>query len=495
MTPNTEPLQTHAAPCGAGTPACAAPKATPVGAAHRYWPLASLPIRAALRAARRQECLRHIVSLIGIGMLSVLAFPAAAQEATRPMTLAEVVELARGVSPRVAQLKSLELAAREGERGALAGRMPYVDLSAGYTRNSDVPEFSAGAPGNEMIIFPNIPDNYRARAGAQLPLYTGGRVTSQIDAARSNLAAAGQDIVAGDRDAALEAAAAYWNLVTAIETERVVTASLSAFDQHLADAKNRVDLGFAARNELLAVQAERDQAELQRLRARNRAQTANANLLRILNLPFGTRIDPADSLESAADAPSDIERLVAEALEARAELKALRARVEAANASASTARSARLPQASLAAAYDYASPNQKILPMTDAWEDTWSVGVGVSWNVFDGGRASAAEARARAEAEALRRHLEDVELRVRLEVTERALDLETSVAAVIVSKRGLEAAQENERVSRDRYREGVLSSSELLDAETQTLRSGLDLAVAQGQLRISEAQLARALGR
>jgi outer membrane protein TolC len=243
------------------------------------------------------------------------------------------------------------------------------------------------------------------------------------------------------------------------------------------------------------VQAERDRAELQRLRARNLAETANANLLRILNLPAGTRIAPADPFDGVAEAPVDIEPLVVEALEARAELKALRARVDAADASASTARAARLPQASLAAAYDYASPNQKVLPMTDAWIDTWSVGVGVSWNVFDGGRTSASEAKARAEAEALRRYVEDIEARIRLEVTQRALDLDTSIAAVVVSKRGLESAEENERVSRDRYREGVAFSSDLLDAETQTLRAGLDLAVAQGQLRISEAQLARALGR
>jgi outer membrane protein TolC len=428
-----------------------------------------------------------------LALLALVALPALA--ADRPMTLTEVVELARGVSPRVAQLRSLEIAAREGERLATSGRMPQIDVSASYSRNSDVPEFATGFGPTRTVIFPNIPDNYRARAAASLPLYTGGRVTSQIDAAQSYVTAAGEDIVAGDKDAALEAASAYWNLATAIETDRVLTASLAAFDQHLTDAKNRVDLGFAARNEFLAVQAERDRAELQRLRARNLAQTANANLLRILNIQAGTKIVPADPFASVAVTPADIEPLVTEALESRAELKSLHARVAAADSSASTARASKLPQASLAAAYDYASPNQKILPMTDAWEDTWSVGVGVSWTLFDGGRSSASEAKARAEAEALRRYLEDIELRIRLEVTQRALDLETSIAAVGVSKRGLESAEENERVSRDRYREGVLSSSDLLDAETQTLRAGLDLAVAQGQLRVTEAQLARALGR
>ena len=495
MTPDTKPSHVPPAPCGAGTPACASPKATAVGVAHRQWPLASLPIQASLRAARRQECLRHIGWRIVAALLEAFALPASAQEPPPPMTLSEVIELARGASPRVAQLRSLELAAREGERYALAGRMPQLELSAGYTRNSDVPEFSVALPGFQQTIFPNIPDAYRTRAAAQLPLYTGGRVGASIDAARSNLAAAAEDIVAGDRDAVLEAAAAYWNLATALESERVLTASLAAFDQHLADAGNRVDLGFAARNELLAVQSERDRAELQRLRARNAAEVGNANLLRLLNLPLGTNIVPSASFDAVAETPDGIEPLVAESLAARAELKALRSRVEASDAAASTARAARRPQASLAAAWDYASPNSRVLPLTDAWEDTWSVGVAVSWMVFDGGRSSASEAKARAEAEALRRYLEDVELRVRLEVTQRSLELETAIAGVAVARRGLEAAEENERVSRDRYREGVSASSDLLDAETQTLRAGLDLVAAHSALRIAEAQLARALGR
>ena len=128
-----------------------------------------------------------------------------------------------------------------------------------------------------------------------MPIYTGGRITASIDAAQSNLVAATEDIVAGDKDAVLEAAAAYWNLATALETDRVLKASLASFEQHLADAQNRVDLGFAARNELLAVQAERDRAELQRLRAQNNAETANANLIRILKLPHVTKIVPYES--------------------------------------------------------------------------------------------------------------------------------------------------------------------------------------------------------
>jgi outer membrane protein TolC len=190
-----------------------------------------------------------------------------------------------------------------------------------------------------------------------------------------------------------------------------------------------------------------------------------------------------------------LEPLVARALEARPEAAALRSRVAAAEAAAGIARAASLPQAGLLAGYDYARPNSRVLPLVPEWKGTWSVGVSVSWNAFDGGRSSAGAAQAEAQAQAARAQLEDLERRVRLEVTERALDLETARAGLLVAQRNLEAARENLRVSRDRYREGVAFSSDLLDAETALLRAGLDDTQTVIQLRLALANLERAVGR
>jgi outer membrane protein TolC len=51
----------------------------------------------------------------------------------------------------------------------------------------------------------------------------------------------------------------------------VLEESLAAYEAHLADARNRQAVGLAARNEVLAVQVEKDRAELARLRAANAA--------------------------------------------------------------------------------------------------------------------------------------------------------------------------------------------------------------------------------
>ena len=77
----------------------------------------------------------------------------------------------------------------------------------------------------------------------------------------------------------------------------------------------------------------------------------------------------------------------------------------------------------------------------------------------------------------------------------RALDLETARAAAVVAQRNVEAARENLRVAQDRYREGLIPSSDRLDAATALLLAGLDDTHATIQLHLALAQLERAAGR
>ncbi len=422
--------------------------------------------------------------------------PAEAGAETVRLSLAETVERARASSPRLAQLAALQTAADAGLLGARAGRLPVLDLAASYTRNSNVPELTIALPSTEpRTIFPNIPDNYRTRAGLTLPVYTGGRVQGEIRAADHNRDAAGRDLEAGVKDLVLEASSAYWQLVTARESARVLAEAVAAFEAHLKQTKDRQQLGMAARNEVLLVQVERDRAELSRLAADGAAEVANANLVRLVDLPPGSEVEPIEPLASPARPRPDLEALVKEALDGRPEAAALRSRAAAAQAAVKVARSAALPQASLSAGYDYARPNGRILPPVEEWKGSWNVGVSLSITAFDGGRTSAAAAQARAQAEAVRRQLEDLERRIRLEVTSRVLDLGTSRATVEVAARNLEAAEENLRVSRDRYHEGLIASFELLDAETALLHAGLDRTSAATQLRLAQASLRRAVGR
>ena len=365
-----------------------------------------------------------------------------------------------------------------------------------------MPELAIFAPTNDpakpverIVVFPNIQDNWRLRAGIAMPIWTWGRIGGQVDAAEQGRAAAGADLDAGRADLVLETKTAYWSLVTARESVRVLQESIRAYDAHLADARNRERFGMAARNEVLAVEVERDRVELERLRAEVAADVAEANLRRLLDLPPEARVEPAEPLAAAAAPPPDVEALVAEAQAGRAERKALAARAAAAQAITGAEHGSRLPQVVVSGGYTYANPNRDIVPPTATWTDTWDVGVGLAWSVLDGGKRSANEARARAQADAVRQQLRELDRGIRLEVTERALELRTAAARLAVAQRSVESAAESRRVAGDRYREGVIPSSELLDAEVAHERAVLARTEALATLRLAAAGLDRAVGR
>jgi outer membrane protein len=446
---------------------------------------------------------RVTASLLGALLTTMGVAAARAQEsqpaspgAFLPLTLSEAIERALTGSPALGQARALGRAAEADARAARAARLPQLALSASYTRNSNVPELTLNLPGGPpRTIFPNIPDNYRTRLAASVPIDLSGRLGALSTAAADEEKAAAGDVEGTAAQIVLETTSAYWSLVTSRERERVLSEALTSYDAHLKDARNRQQIGMAASNEVLAVQVDRDEAELSRLRASSAAELADATLSRLLGLAPGVRVEPVDRLEQSSPPPEDLEQLVRSAVNARPERMALASRLLAAEARVRAERANRLPQLAAGAGYDYSNPNTKILPPEARWNDTWDVSVNLSLSLFDSGRISAAVARAEARAEAARRQLEDLDRAIRLQVTRALLDLSTAQATVGVTERSLVSAQENRRVAADRYREGLIPSAELLDAEVALLRAGVDRAEALAQTRLAAASLNRAVGR
>jgi outer membrane protein TolC len=95
---------------------------------------------------------------------------------------------------------------------------------------------------------------------------------------------------------------------------------------------------------------------------------------------------------------------------------------------------------------------------------------------------------------AIEAELADLEERIRLGVVSARLELENARAAVELADRARGAARESRRVAAERYREGVILSSELLDAEVAALRADLEHTEALAAERLAAAALDHAVG-
>jgi outer membrane protein len=421
---------------------------------------------------------------------------AAAQNAATVLSLDQAIARGLETSQRVAEMQARQDAAGAAERGSAAARLPIVALQGGYTRTNHVTEFAIERPGQpRQVVYPDVPDNYRTRLDLQWLVYSGGRLDGLERAARAEREATGEDLAAARADLRLEITRAFWTLVTAREAEQVLTRSLDRIAAYVSELKAKLDQGLIPPNELLSADAQQSRERVAAIEATNARRIADADLRRLVGLEGTGPITPAAALEAPAGGRVDGESLIAQAIAQRPERRALAGRVEAARARLEAAGASARPQIGVAAGFDYGRPNQRIFPRVGRWEDSWDVSVNAAWTLWDGGRVRAE----RAESEAAKRgadaRLADFDRQVAFEVRQRALQLESSLAAIAAADEGVKAATEARRVLAERFSAGVATNTEVLDAQTAVLQAELDRTRALASARLAEAQLARAVGR
>ena len=118
-----------------------------------------------------------------------------------------------------------------------------------------------------------------------------------------------------------------------------------------------------------------------------------------------------------------------------------------------------------------------------------------SWQLFDGGKVHADAAEAAALARAARARLADLDAALDLEIRQRATELDSSRAAISAADAAVRSATEARRVVGDRFRAGVATSTDVIDAQLALLQAELDRTQAVTNARIARARLDRALGR
>ena len=416
---------------------------------------------------------------------------------TATLTLEDAIAQGVANSERLAELEARSAAASAVVDGRAAGDRPIVALTGGYTRTNHVTAYALVFPGTPpSVIYPDVPDNYRSRLDVQWPIYTAGRVDALERAARAEHEATGEDLAAARADLRLEITRAFWALVTAKESERVVGRAVETIEAHVRDLRSRLQQGFIPPNDVLTAEAQLSRQRLLAIEAANLRGVSEADLQRLLGPAAPGHIEPAAVLSPpGAAAADDVNALVAEARGQRPERRGLEDRAAAARERIAVAQSESRPQVAVSGGYDYASPNPRIFPRSSRWEDSWDVSVNASWSIWDGGRSRADRAEAAATARAAESRVLDLDRQIAFEVKQRRLEVDSSRASIATAGDGVRAAEEAFRVVGERFRAGVATNTDLLDAESELLQAQLEQTRALANARLADARLLRAVGR
>lgn len=439
------------------------------------------------------------ISLISIGfILSVtgvmVPFSVQSQD-VKPLSLKETIEMSLKNSPALKASSARSEQTSSRVRQAIDNRLPDINVSGSYLQIAN-PTISSkanlfGGGGDSSGSKSEIPHINQAMYGilnVALPIYAGGKIRYGIESAKYLDQAAGLDVEKDKESVILNTINAYVNLYKAGVTVDVIKDNL-AQSKHRDSVFSRLEQnGLLARNDLLKSELQTSNIELTLLDAQNNLKIANVNMDLMIGLPEATVIQTDATGFDKDFSVKTIDDYEQMALQNRKDIRALSFRKKAATTGIAMAKADQYPTIALTGGY-IAADIPHLLTITNAV----NVGIGFKYNLsFWKSKAQIAEARSK-EKELI---ADEVQLAdgVRLNVNQNFENFLLSQRKIDVYKKAVTQAEENYRITKNKYDNALVNTTDLLEANVSLLQSKINLAVAKADVLLAYSKLLETSG-
>ena len=389
------------------------------------------------------------------------------------------------------KMKSEYAGAKASEISAML--FPSLKLLASYQHLSEVPEFKIPFPG-VPTIFPYIPNTYTARASLQQPLFTGWKLQGAADNASYQAEASRSDVAKDRAELVFNIRSAYWGLFRAKEVQRLADENLTQVTAHLKDIENFLNQGLATKNDVLKVKVQLSNSRILQSDAANNVRVAAIVFNSTIGIALDTKVGIASPPTSSTKDFPELETILKSAFQQRPEVLALESRVKAADAGIVAAAGGWFPQIFLTGNYYYSRPNQRILPSKDEFKDTWDFGISLQFDLWNNLTAMHQTNQAKAQYEQTKDALATLRDGITLEVMQSFLNYQQAKERIHLAELSVEQANESYRITAEKFKSGLTTSSELLDAEVALLQSKLQFTQSLVDHELAQARLDKAIG-
>ncbi len=426
-----------------------------------------------------------------IPLLLALAGAAAAQQ-----SLPECVQQALAGNPGLKVAESEAGIAAADLDQAKAARLPSLDFSGSYRRQSTVPELSFAAPLFQQF-FPQggiklgSLDNSDLRLTLSQPLFTGFRLSGARTAAEALAGAKGSELRRQRAELIFRVESAYAALLQAHKGAEIARSAREQIAAHARDLAVMVEQGLARRDEKLRVEVKASEAELALLQAENGVALAAAALENLLAASLPAGAEPSAMGPGHLD-PGTLEASLQLAAANRAELASLAGAQQAAEAGRKIARGGRLPALAGFASYGYGKPGLDMI--RNEWMDYWLVGVGAEWNLWNGGRTASRIEQAELRRQGLAESERQLREAIALDVKQAHLRLSEAGKRLEVAGRMAEQARASFSVTEKQFQQGQASNTDYFDAQSELTRALLQQSGAEIESALARANWRRAVG-
>ena len=320
-----------------------------------------------------------------------------------------------------------------------------------------------------------------------------GSAFARIAGSSRSRTAAELSLESTERDIVFQTKEAYYGLLRLGQLRDVQAEAVDLAREQARKTQSLFDLGSASRSDLLKAKVQVGEAELTLISAEKSAELARAGLALVLGIDVTTDIEAVDPSGSSAEGEIldfDLE----EAISSRPDIQAWDQSLVAARRSLLAAKAGRWPDLGLSVSYSRGTDT--LDEFFDGVTDDYSRSVGLSLSVpiFNGLATKASIDNSKSLLRSFEISVRNARLQAAYEIESARLSVEEGTRSVSVAEDAVLQAEEDLKVSEERFRLRAASMLELIDARVTYSRARAGLVNARYDYEIAKAELRLALG-
>ena len=326
------------------------------------------------------------------------------------------------------------------------------------------------------------------------PIFMGGKIIAYNKITKFAEQLAESQHATELQDVILNTDQAYWQVISLVNKKKLAESFLELVKKLDSDVSKMVAEGVATKADELSVKVKVNEAEMTLTKVENGLSLSKMVLCQLCGIPLDTPITLADeSMENITLPDTYIEGNVNTALSNREELKSLELASKIYRQKVNVTRSEFLPSVGLTATYLVTNPSL-VNGFEKKMRGMWGVGMMVKIPVFHWGEGIYKVKAAKAEANIAQYKLDDVKEKVELQVTQATYKVNEATKKLAMAEKNMAKADENLRYANLGFQEGVIPTSNVLEAQTAWLSAQSGKIDAQIDVKMSEIYLNKSMG-
>ncbi len=326
------------------------------------------------------------------------------------------------------------------------------------------------------------------------PVFTGFSLLNQYKIAKLGFDAAKINEKLKRLEIIFEAKKMFFSLLKAEKLLKISQDTVTQITAQKEVAKNFYEVGMTPLNDLLQAKVELANARQELISAQNNLQIAKSNFNILLRRPINESVKLEDVL-SYTTFEHDIDYCFKTAKKNRLELKIADLEVEIAEKEIKLAQKNYYPSINLEGRYFKRGTEWDVDGGDYIYDpEGWSIAAVASWNFWEWGRSIYEVQEKQSRLSQTQYQKTEILDNISIEVKQAYLNTLESEKNITTVKKAIEQAKENFRINKERYKEQIATSTDVLDAQTLLSKTMTNYYKALYDFKIAKASIYKAIG-